>query len=165
MPVTSRIAPCLWFDNQAEEAAAFYTGLFPNSKIVCTTRYPKAGHEIHARAEGSVMTVVFEIDGLRFTALNGGPVFTFNEAISLMVECATPKDVDYYWAKLGEGGAEDAKQCGWLKDKSGVSWQLIPAVLSKLLQDPGLAKCERVMAALLQIQEIGLAALQQGAKG
>lgn len=165
MPVTSRIAPCLWFDRQAEEAAKFYTGIFPNSKILSTTRYPKAGREVHGKTEGSVKTVVFEIDGLRFTALNGGPVFKFNEAISLMVECATPEDVDRYWSKLGEGGDESAKRCGWLKDKFGVSWQVIPAGLPALLQDSDPAKRERVMAALLQMKKLDLNALKRAAEG
>ncbi len=116
-----KIAPCLWFDNQAEEAAKFYTGIFENSKITTISRYGEAGHEIHGRAAGSVMVVAFELDGHAFTALNGGPVFKFNEAISFQISCGTQKEVDHYWQKLSEGGDEAAQQCGWLKDKYGVS--------------------------------------------
>ena len=135
-----KITPCLWFDNQAEEAANFYTSIFKNSKIGNITRYGKEGYEIHGRKEGTVMTLDFEIEGKKFTALNGGPVFKFNEAISFVVHCETQKEVDYYWEKLSEGGDEKAQQCGWLKDKYGVSWQIVPEVLSKLVGDPASEK-------------------------
>src|SRR5437667_7553718 len=131
-----RITPCLWFDDKAEEAAKFYTSIFRNSKITATTRYGEAGREIHGRPAGSVMTVAFELDGHGFTALNGGPVFKFNEAISFQVNCDTQQEVDHYWDKLSAGGDEKAQQCGWLKDKYGVSWQIVPKILVELLMDP-----------------------------
>src|SRR5688572_27138103 len=133
---TQRIAPCLWFEHQAEEAARFYTGIFKNSRIRKISRYGEAGREIHRRPPGSVMTVTFELAGQEFTALNGGPIFTFNEAISFQVYCGDQAEVDYYWVKLGEGGDESAKQCGWLKDKYGVSWQVVPAALMDIVSDP-----------------------------
>src|SRR5262249_1772974 len=116
MPVTHKITPCLWFDDRAEEAARFYTSIFPNSKVVAVTHYGEAGREVHQRPAGSVMTVEFELDGQTFTALNGGPVFQFNEAISFQVPCDTQEEVDHFWAKLSEGGDPKAQQCGWLKD-------------------------------------------------
>jgi len=124
MQTLHKITPCLWFDNQAEEAARFYTAIFPNSKIGSITRYGKEGYEIHRRPAGTVMTVEFEIEGQTFTALNGGPVFKFNEAISFQVQCETQAEVDEYWEKLSEGGDEQAQQCGWLKDKFGVLLRL-----------------------------------------
>jgi predicted 3-demethylubiquinone-9 3-methyltransferase (glyoxalase superfamily) len=127
MQVLPRVVPYLWFDDQAEEAAGFYTAIFRNSKITSVTRYGEVGHEIHGGAAGTVMTVAFELDGQAFTALNGRPVFRFNEAISFQVHCDTQEEVDYYWERLSEGGDETAQQCGWLKDKYGVSWQVIPA--------------------------------------
>lgn len=129
MPRIHRITPCLWFDDQAEAAAEFYTSVFSNSDILRVTRYGEAGHEIHGRPAGTVMTVTFELDGCRFTALNGGPVFEFNEAVSFQISCETQANVDYYWEKLAQGGDETAQQCGWLKDKFGVSWQVVPDVL------------------------------------
>ena len=129
-----KIAPCLWFDSQAEEAAKFYTGIFRNSKIGASRRYGEAGREIHGKPAGSVMTVAFELDGQAFTALNGGPMFKFNEAISLQVNCETQDEVDYYWEKLSEGGDEKAQQCGWLKDKYGVSWQIVPTILAEMIE-------------------------------
>jgi predicted 3-demethylubiquinone-9 3-methyltransferase (glyoxalase superfamily) len=131
-----KVTPFLWFDDQAEEAAEFYTSIFKNSKIGRTTRYGKEGYEIHGKPAGTAMTVEFEIDGQPFTALNGGPVFQFNEAISFQVLCDTQEEVDYYWHKLFEGGDEKAQQCGWLKDKYGVSWQIVPKILSELVGDP-----------------------------
>jgi predicted 3-demethylubiquinone-9 3-methyltransferase (glyoxalase superfamily) len=160
-----RIAPCLWFDNQAEKAARYYTGIFKNSKIGAISRYPKAGQEIHGRPAGSVLTVAFELDGLAFTALNGGPVFKFNEAISLQVNCADQKEVDYYWKKLGAGGDPKARQCGWLKDKFGVSWQVVPAVLPKMLTDRDPKKAERVFAAMMPMKKLDIAALKKAYAG
>jgi predicted 3-demethylubiquinone-9 3-methyltransferase (glyoxalase superfamily) len=160
-----RIAPCLWFDNQAEEAARFYTSIFSNSRIGRIIRYGKEGHEIHGRPEGSVMTVEFEIDGEAFTALNGGPVFKFNEAISFQVYCETQNEVDHFWEKLTAGGDEKAQQCGWLKDKYGVSWQIVPTVLVRMLQDKDAGKSQRVMAAMLQMAKIDMAKLQQAYDG
>jgi predicted 3-demethylubiquinone-9 3-methyltransferase (glyoxalase superfamily) len=135
MPAMQKITPCLWFDAQAEEAATFYTAIFKNSRIVSMTRYGEAGHEVHGRPVATVMTVAFKLEGQAFTALNGGPVFTFNEAISFQVSCKTQEEVDYYWEKLSEDGDAKAQQCGWLKDKYGVSWQVVPTVLPELLQD------------------------------
>ena len=126
MRVAQRIVPCLWFDHQAEEAAKFYVSVFKNSKITTVSRYSAAGQEIHGRPPGSVMVVAFELDGQTFTALNGGPDFKFNEAISLQVYCETQQEIDYYWEKLSKGGDPKAQQCGWLKDKYGLSWQVVP---------------------------------------
>jgi predicted 3-demethylubiquinone-9 3-methyltransferase (glyoxalase superfamily) len=155
------ITPCLWFDNQAEEAARFYTAVFKNSKIVGFTRYGEAGHEVHGQAAGTVLTVTFELDGHPFTALNGGPSFKFNEAISFQVPCETQEEVDYYWDKLSEGGDEKAQQCGWLKDKYGVSWQVVPSVLLAMLSDPDPEKSERVMTALHQMKKLDIATLKK----
>ena len=157
----NRIAPCLWFDHQAEEAARFYTGIFPNSRIVQVTRYGRAGFELHGRPEGSVMTVEFELDGQNFTALNGGPVFRFNEAISLQVDCETQAEVDHYWDRLSAGGDPAAQQCGWLKDKYGVSWQVVPAVLQRMLKSADATFSEAVMSALLQMKKLDIAALER----
>jgi len=160
-----KITPCLWFDNQAEEAANFYTSIFKNSKIGNITRYGKEGYEIHKREVGTVMTMDFEIEGQKFTALNGGPVFKFNEAISFVVKCKTQKEVDYYWEKLSEGGDERAQQCGWLKDKYGVSWQIVPEILSELVGDPTSEKSQRAMKAMLQMKKIDLEGLKKAYEG
>jgi predicted 3-demethylubiquinone-9 3-methyltransferase (glyoxalase superfamily) len=165
MPNIQKITPCLWFDNQAEEAAKFYTAIFPNSKITSITRYGKAGHEIHGRPAGTVMTVAFELVGQSFTALNGGPLFKFNEAISFQVNCETQEEVDYYWAKLSEGGDSNAQQCGWLKDKYGASWQVIPNVLPQLLAGPDAEKPQRVMTTLLQMKKIDIEELKRAYDG
>jgi predicted 3-demethylubiquinone-9 3-methyltransferase (glyoxalase superfamily) len=157
----NRITPCLWYDDQAEEAAAFYISIFPNSRIVHVTRYGKAGFEIHGRPEGSVMTVEFDLDGQSFTALNGGPLFRFNEAISLQVDCETQAEVDHYWDKLSAGGDPAAQQCGWLKDRYGVSWQIVPAALRRMLQKPDSAISDGVMNALLQMKKLDIAALER----
>jgi predicted 3-demethylubiquinone-9 3-methyltransferase (glyoxalase superfamily) len=156
-----KITPCLWFDNQAEEAARFYTSIFRNSRIGRISRYGKEGHEIHGRPEGSVMTVEFEIDGHGFTALNGGPIFKFNEAISFQVHCETQEEVDYLWEKLSEEGDLSAQQCGWLKDKYGVSWQIVPTALIEMLLDKDVQRTERVMKAMLQMKKIEIAKLKQ----
>jgi len=160
-----KIAPCLWFDNQAEEAAKFYTGIFENSKITNISRYGEAGHEIHGRAAGSVMVVAFELDGHAFTALNGGPVFKFNEAISFQISCESQEEVDHYWQKLSEGGDEAAQQCGWLKDKYGVSWQVVPIALIEMMNDPDSAKSQRVTAAMLQMKKLDIAGLRRAYVG
>ena len=156
-----KITSCLWFDNQAEEAANFYASIFKNAKIGEITRYGKAGHEIHGREPGSVMTVEFELDGQSFVGLNGGPLFQFSEAISFQVHCETQEEIDYYWSKLGEGGDEKAQQCGWIKDKFGVSWQIVPTILSKLLQGGDAKQSERVMSALLQMKKLDIDRLKQ----
>ena len=165
MKVIQKIAPCLWFDDQAEEAAAFYTGIFRNSKIVDVARYGEAGREVHQRPAGTVMTVVFELDGQPFTALNGGPIFKFNEAISLQVYCETQEEVDYYWEKLSEGGDKKAQQCGWLKDKYGVSWQVVPTVLPDLVKDPNSEKSQRAMEAMLKMKKLDIGELKRAYAG
>jgi predicted 3-demethylubiquinone-9 3-methyltransferase (glyoxalase superfamily) len=158
-----RITPFLWFDDQAEEAVTFYTSVFPNSKVVTTTRYSKESAEVSGRPEGQVMTVGFQLDGQDFAALNGGPHFKFNEAISLVVRCRSQEEVDYYWSRLSEGGDEPAQQCGWLKDRYGVSWQVVPTELGALLGDPDPEKARRATQAMLQMKKLDLAALRRAA--
>jgi predicted 3-demethylubiquinone-9 3-methyltransferase (glyoxalase superfamily) len=152
-----KITPWLWFDTQAEEAAAFYTSIFPNSRTLDVSRYGEAG----PRPAGSVMTVSFELDGQQLVALNGGPEFTFNEAISFQVSCEGQDEVDEYWSKLSEGGEEGP--CGWLKDKYGVSWQIVPTRLGELLGDPDPEKAQRAMQAMLGMKKLDIAALEQAA--
>jgi predicted 3-demethylubiquinone-9 3-methyltransferase (glyoxalase superfamily) len=149
-----RTIPCLWFDTQGEEAANFYVSVFPNSRIVNVSRYGDAG----PRSAGLVMTVDFELDGQSYVALNGGPDFTFNEALSLMVNCADQDEVDHYWEKLGEGGEHGP--CGWLKDKYGVSWQVVPTLLNELVNDPDPAKSQAAMKAMLSMGKIDVSELQ-----
>jgi predicted 3-demethylubiquinone-9 3-methyltransferase (glyoxalase superfamily) len=161
MQVGQKITPCLWFDDEAEAAVTFYTGIFMNSKVVSVSRYGEAGHEIHGKPAGTVLTVAFELEGQVFTALNGGPVFKFNEAISFQVDCETQEEVDYYWEKLSEGGDPKAQQCGWLKDKYGVSWQVVPRVLVEMMSDPDSEKSGRAMEAMLQMKKIDIAALKR----
>jgi predicted 3-demethylubiquinone-9 3-methyltransferase (glyoxalase superfamily) len=165
MGVGRRIAPCLWFDSQAEEAARFYTGIFRNSKITQVSHYGEAGREVHGRPVGSVMAVAFELDGQAFTALNGGPVFKINEAISFQINCETQAEVDHFWERLSEGGDPQAQQCGWLKDRYGVSWQVVPSVLPRLMSDPDPAKSGRAMQAMLQMKKIDIAKLERAAAG
>jgi len=165
MEIIRKISPCLWFDHQAEEAAEFYTSVFKNSRIASIVRYGDAGHEIHGRKVGSVMTVVFVLDGQSFTALNGGPVFEFNEAISFQVDCGTQEEVDYYWEKLSEGGDKKAQQCGWLKDKYGVSWQTIPRILLEMINDPDHEKSQRVTGAMLRMKKINIEELKRAYAG
>jgi predicted 3-demethylubiquinone-9 3-methyltransferase (glyoxalase superfamily) len=153
-----KITPCLWFDTEGEEAAQFYTSVFPNSRIVEVTRYGSAG----PRDEGTVMTVTFELDGQRFIALNGGPDFKFNEAISLEVDCETQDEVDSFWSALTADGGEEGP-CGWLKDRYGVSWQIVPKVLTELISDPDQEKAQRVMAAMLKMKKIEVAELEKAA--
>ena len=155
----------MWFDDQAEEAVAFYTGIFRNSKIVNIARYGEAGYEIHGKPAGTVMTVAFELDGQTFTALNGGPLFKFNEAISLEVNCKTQNEVDYYWEKLSAGGDVKAQQCGWLKDKYGVSWQVVPTGMYEMLNDPDSEKSQRAMTAMLQMKKLDMEELQRAYRG
>ena len=156
-----KISPCLWFDDQGEEAAKFYTSIFKDSKIGDVTRYGKEGYEIHGREEGTVMTVEFEIEGQKFLALNGGPIFKFNEAISFQVYCETQEEVDYYWEKLSEGGDEKAQVCGWLKDKYGVSWQIVPIILIEMLKDKDSEKSQKVMKAMLQMHKLDISTLKK----
>ncbi|MBS7662772.1 VOC family protein [Pseudomonas lalucatii] len=160
-----RINPCLWFDDQAEQAVAFYLSIFANSRIVSLSRYGEAGREIHGKAPGTVMALAFELDGQAFTALNGGPLLRFNEAISLQVNCQTQAEVDHYWDELCAGGDPAAQQCGWLKDRYDLSWQIVPSVLPELLSDPDPSKSQRVMAALLQMRKLDIAALQRAYTG
>jgi predicted 3-demethylubiquinone-9 3-methyltransferase (glyoxalase superfamily) len=154
-----KISPFLWFDGQAEEAMSFYVGIFKNSKVGTVTRYGDAG----PGPKGSVMTASFELEGQRFTALNGGPHFKFTEAISFVVDCQTQEEVDELWAKLSEGG--QTQQCGWLKDKFGLSWQIVPSVLIELISDPDPRKSQRVMEAMLQMTKIDIAKLRQAHEG
>jgi len=165
MPSKDRITPCLWFDNQAEEAARYYTTIFKNSKIGTISRYTEAGREVHGRPAGSVMTVAFELEGQTFTALNGGPVFKFNEAVSFQVNCETQEEVDYYWEKLSEGGDPSAQQCGWLKDKYGLSWQVVPRALTEAISDPDPAKAGRVMEAMLPMKKIDIDEIKRAYAG
>jgi predicted 3-demethylubiquinone-9 3-methyltransferase (glyoxalase superfamily) len=154
-----KITPCLWFDDKAEAAATFYTSIFKNSKIVNIARYGEAGAEVSGRPKGTVMTVTFQLEGQEFMALNGGPQFKFTEAISFVVNCQTQEEVDAYWEKLSDGGQE--VQCGWLKDKYGLSWQIVPSILSEMLNDPDPKKAERVMKAMLQMKKIDIKGLKQ----
>jgi len=165
MASAPRITPCLWFDDQAEDAATYYMGIFPNSHITAIARYGEAGKEVHGRPAGSVMTVAFELDGQAFTALNGGPVFQFTEAVSLQVDCKTQDEVDHYWNRLSAGGDASAQQCGWLKDKYGLSWQIVPEVLPELLRDPDRAKSGRVTTAMMQMKKLDIAALKEAYAG
>ena len=161
----TKISPCLWFDSQAEDAAHFYTSVFRKSKIVNITRYGKAGFEVHKRPAGSVMTVDFELDGLRFTALNGGPHFTFNEGVSLQIICDDQQEVDYFWEKLTAGGNPAAQQCGWLKDKFGLSWQVVPDGMDELLGDPQSDAASRAMAAMLRMKKLDIGELRRAYEG
>ena len=158
-----RITPFLWFDDQAEEAARFYVSIFKDSRITSVVRYDDAAAKASGRPKGSVMTVAFELDGQPFTALNGGPHFKFTEAISLVVNCETREEVDHFWKNLSAGGQE--VQCGWLKDRFGVSWQVVPTVLSEMLQDKDPEKSKRVMAAMLKMRKISIEGLKHAYEG
>jgi predicted 3-demethylubiquinone-9 3-methyltransferase (glyoxalase superfamily) len=159
------IVACLWFDSQAEEAARFYAGIFKNSRIGKISRYTEAGREAHGRPAGSVMTVEFELNGQPFTALNGGPHFKFNEAVSFQIMCQTQEEVDHYWNKLSQGGDPNAQQCGWVKDKYGLSWQVVPTVLVELMSDPDREKAGRAMEAMLSMKKLDIAALKRAVEG
>jgi predicted 3-demethylubiquinone-9 3-methyltransferase (glyoxalase superfamily) len=163
MPRINTIAPCLWFDTEAEDAACFYASVFPASRIIHVARYPEAGKEQHGMPPGSVMFVDFELAGQRFGALNGGPRFKFTPAISLQVNCDTQAEIDRYWDLLGAGGAPEARQCGWLADKFGLSWQIVPADMSAYFVDAGVT--ERVMAEVMRMQKLDLATLRRAAAG
>ncbi len=158
-----KITPHLWFDSEAEEAAKFYVSIFNNSKLGVITRYGKAGFEVHGQPAGKVMTVEFELEGQKFIALNGGPVFKFNEAVSFLVSCEDQKEIDYFWEKLTAGGT--IVQCGWLKDKFGVSWQVTPSILAEMLRDPDSQKVDRATKAFLQMKKFDIAALKQAFEG
>jgi predicted 3-demethylubiquinone-9 3-methyltransferase (glyoxalase superfamily) len=158
------IKSCLWFDNQAEEAAKLYTSIFKNSRIGKIARYDQAAAKVSGRPAGSVMTVEFQLDGQEFLALNGGPLFKFTEAVSFVVNCKTQKEVDYFWKKLTVDGGEEV-QCGWLKDKYGLSWQIVPAALNKLMSSKDAAKSQRVMQAMLEMVKLDVKKLKRAAKG
>ena len=156
-----KITPCLWFDSQAEEAANFYVSVFKNARIGSVAHYGKEGAAMSGRPEGSAMTVKFELDGQSFVALNGGPHFRINEAVSFVVNCESQEEVDYYWDRLSADGDPAAQRCGWLKDRFGVSWQIVPTVLAELLQGPDARKSGNVMQALLQMSKLDIAALKR----
>lgn len=159
--ISQRITANLWFDRNAEEAINFYTSIFKNSSIKGMTHYTKEGFEVHQMPEGTVMNIVFELDGQEFLALNGGPMFKFNEAISFAVNCSDQDEIDYYWNKLAAGGDSKAQVCGWLKDQFGLSWQIVPTILSELLKDKDQNKTSRVMAAMMQMKKIDLSLLEK----
>jgi predicted 3-demethylubiquinone-9 3-methyltransferase (glyoxalase superfamily) len=161
----SKISPCLWFDSQAEEAGRYYCSIFKHSKILSISHFGEAGYETHRRPAGTVLTVEFELEDQTFTALNGGPLFKFNEAISLQVFCDTQDEIDYYWSKLSAGGDPAAQQCGWLKDKYGVSWQVAPTVLGEMFADKDTKKTGRLMTAMLPMKKFDLAALKRAYDG
>lgn len=165
MAIAFKITPNLWFDTEAEEAAKFYTSVFPNSQIGKIIHYGNVGQEVHGKEPGSVMTVTFELSGQPFLALNGGPELKFNEAVSFEIDCESQEEVDYYWNKLSEGGDDSAQQCGWLKDRFGLSWQVVPLVLNTMLADPDPAKSEPVMKAMLQMKKIEISELQKAYSG
>jgi predicted 3-demethylubiquinone-9 3-methyltransferase (glyoxalase superfamily) len=161
--IAQRITPCLWFDTQAEEAANFYVSIFDNSRVKHVSRYGKAGQEVHGKEPGSVMVVAFDIAGQAFTALNGGPQFKFTEAISLQVMCETQAEIDHFWSRLSAGGQEGP--CGWLKDKYGLSWQIVPSTLPQMMTAADGAKSDRVMGAVMQMKKFDLEALQRAYSG
>jgi predicted 3-demethylubiquinone-9 3-methyltransferase (glyoxalase superfamily) len=165
MKIRQRIVPCFWFDDQAEEAAEFYVSIFPNSRIGKVIRYGEVGREVHGRPPGSVMTIDFELDGQKMTALNGGPAFQFNEAVSLQIMCGTQEEVDHYWDCLTAGGDESAQQCGWLKDRYGVSWQVVPEGIEEMLEHPDSEGAGRAMAALLEMKKLDVHALRRAYEG
>lgn len=161
----NKITTCLWFDGQAKEAADHYTSIFQNSKITNIQRYTEAGKEHHGREPGSVMIVAFELNGHPFVGLNGGPHFKFNEAVSFQVDCANQDEVDYYWEKLGEGGDEARRQCGWLADKFGVAWQVVPTALKEMLDDKDTEKVKRVAMEMMSQRKMDIAALKKAFEG
>jgi predicted 3-demethylubiquinone-9 3-methyltransferase (glyoxalase superfamily) len=158
-----KITPCLWFDTEAEDAANFYVSIFKNSRIGSVNRYGKAGHEVHGKSAGSVMAVEFEVEGQKFVALNGGPQFKFDEAISFQIHCKTQDEIDYYWNRLTDGGKEVA--CGWLKDKFGLSWQVVATPLFEMLSDKDPAKTERVTKAFLKMKKFDIEKLRRAFEG
>ena len=164
LDIMTQITPFLWFDDNAEEAVNFYTSVFKDSKIQRITRYSEAAAKATGRSKGSLMTAAFQLNGQQFVALNGGPQFKFNEAISFVINCENQKEVDYYWEKLTDGGDAKAQQCGWLKDKYGLSWQVVPTILGKLLADKNANKSQSVMMAMLQMKKMDVAALEKAYK-
>lgn len=158
-----KIKPCLWFDTEAEEAAKYYISIFPGSRLIQLFHYSDAGQSVHKMSPGGVMTVVFELNGQKFTGLNGGPLFRFNEAISLEVSCDTQDEIDYYWSKLAAGGEEGP--CGWVKDKFGVSWQVVPTILREMLSDPDEKKTKRVTDSFMRMKKFDINTLKQAYTG
>ncbi|MDB6055090.1 MAG: hypothetical protein JWN25_2613 [Verrucomicrobiales bacterium] len=160
-----KITPCLWFDHEAEDAAKFYVSIFKKSKITQISRYGEVGKEIHGRKPGTVMTVAFELNGQSFTGLNGGPIFKLSEAISFQIECEDQKEVDYYWNKLKRGADPASQQCGWIKDKFGLSWQVVPKILPKLISHPNAEKSQRAFAAMMNMKKLDIAKLKRAFDG
>ena len=160
----SKIVPCLWYDTEAEAAANLYVSVFKSARILSTTRYGKEGFEIHGREAGTVMTVEFELDGQKFVGLNGGPQFKFSEAISFQILCETQEEIDHYWSKLTADGGQEGP-CGWLKDKFGLSWQVVPSALADMLKGPDAAAAQRVTKAFLQMKKFDIAALKKAHAG
>ncbi len=165
MQTLHKITPCLWFDGVAEQAAEFYISIFKNSRITEVSRYTEAGRGEHGQEPGSVMVIAFELDGQAFTGLNGGPTFKFSEAISFQIACETQEEVDHFWKHLSEGGPVEAQQCGWLKDKFGVSWQVVPSILPELLADSDPEKAARAMEALMKMKKLDIAELERAHRG
>ena len=163
--VTNKITPCLWFNGNAEEAANLYTSVFKNSKITNISRYTEAGKEFHGHEAGQVLVVAFELDGHPFVGLNGGPQFKFSEAVSFQIDCADQAEVDHFWEKLGEGGDPEKRQCGWLADKFGVAWQVVPSALTKMLTDPDVEKVKRATVAMMHMKKFDIAGLQKAFNG
>jgi predicted 3-demethylubiquinone-9 3-methyltransferase (glyoxalase superfamily) len=161
----AKITPCLWFHERAEEAANFYVGIFPGSRVTAMTRYTEAGREIHGKQPGDVLTVAFELAGQSFTILNGTPAFPFGQAISFQVNCDTQDEVDFYWERLGAGGDEASRRCGWLQDKYGLSWQVVPSMMGELLDSSRPERVNRVMAALMAMKKLDIAKLRQAWEG
>jgi predicted 3-demethylubiquinone-9 3-methyltransferase (glyoxalase superfamily) len=157
--IKQKITPCLWFDTRAEEAAKFYTSVFENARVKTTSRYGEAGRDVHGKEPGSVMVVEFEIEGPTFTALNGGPHFKFNEAVSFQVMCDTQAEIDHFWSKLSEGGRES--QCGWLKHKFGLSWQVVPSALPEMMVGGNAARTDRMMSAVMTMKKFDLETLKR----
>jgi predicted 3-demethylubiquinone-9 3-methyltransferase (glyoxalase superfamily) len=161
MAIMQKITSNLWFDTQAEEAAKYYVSIFKNSSVNKITHFGKEGYDIHRMPEGTVMTVEFTIEGQKFVALNGGPIFKFNEAVSFIINCETQEEIDYYWNKLSDGGDKSAQQCGWLKDKFGLSWQVVPTILDKLMADPDAKRSGSVMNAMLKMKKLDIRKLEE----
>ena len=166
MPITTnRITPCLWFDTEAEEAARYYVGVFRNSRILNVAKYGEAGQDVTGAKPGSVMTVTFELEGHRFLALNGGPAFKFNEAVSFQINCDTQEQIDYYWERLGAGGDPKAQVCGWLKDKFGLSWQVTPRIMEDWFRSDQTPAAERAMQAMLKMKKLDIEELRRAYAG
>ncbi len=164
MQLKHPLTPCLWFDSQAEQAANFYCAVFPHSKITAISRYPDAGQEIHKKPPGSVMVVAFELNGMPFTALNGGPHFKFDEAVSFQISCATQDEIDYYWDALTKDGGREGP-CGWLKDKFGLSWQVVPSDVPRMMTDPDTRKSARAMNAVMTMKKLDIATIERAYAG